>query len=1160
MRTLLHSSRFKRNSFAFLVFCFLCMVFNAQGQTGYATNSGKKKGISGMFSQDEQPNQPANTKNTLYNVLKDLNKQKGVYFLFSDASLGSRPVNPVANSNADIEKILDQVLKNTGLKYKKVSENAFVILSAKENPKKVTNPDQVNFDEEQTDVPQTGQGVKGVNALVSGRVTNTDGVAIVGVSVSVKGTRKGTSTNTNGEFSIDANKGDILVFSSIGYVPLEVAVGDEMRLSIRLVLSDNQMSEIVVTALGIRKESKRLGYAVTKVDGEGLTKARELNFANSLEGRVAGVNISTVNGGPGSSTNISIRGNNSFQGGSPLFVINGVPMDASSRGNAGMWGGADMGDGISNINPDDIEEISVLKGSTASALYGSRATNGVILITTKSGKNKKGIGVEVNSNIVFDDIIDYTEFQYEYGQGLQGVKPTSQSNAYQSGANSWGAKIDNTSAVQFDGVTRPYSAQKDNIKNFYRTGSTITNTVAFLGGNENGNFRLSASNMLNNSVVPNSGMRRNTFNLNLNSKVTKRLTLSAVANYIIEKSKNRPFLSDSPGNSNFGIAFLPTTLSEQVLRPGYKPDGSEINFSDNIYLTNPYFASHSFVNDLSRNRIIAMGMLKYDLTDWLSALGRIGQDYSNDRTTTVTPTGTAYLPRGGMTEVSSKSSEMNADFLLQAQKPLNKDFGIDVSVGGNIRRFKAEIQTSGGDQFNVPFLYALQNLNNKTNVRLDQPRLEIQSFYYTAELSYKGMLYLNTTGREDWFSTLPKDNNHLFYPSASFSFIVSELLKFNWLNYAKFRAAWANTSGGANPYETKLYYSIDGSVNGYPIGVNTNPNVPNAFLEPFKMREIEFGIETRSLNSKLGLNITYFNRNTIDEIVNVPASPTSGYTGATVNFGELENKGWEFELLVTPVRNKTFSWTSSFNFTTLNNEVLQVAEDQASQQIPGGESRSRNAFVHNVVGKASAQIMAFDYKRDASGQAVFDANGRPVQGKLIPMGSGFHNKYGGWLNELTYKNFMFNILIDFKSGGKIFSATNYYATIFGLHELTLPGRETGVVGNGVSETGGKNTVNAKAWDYYGSLANNVSSTFVYDASFVKLRQIVLGYNLPAKWFSKLHIQGASISLVGRNLAIIKKHTPNIDPESNYSNIAAQGLELAGVPPFRSYGFNLNFKF
>jgi TonB-linked SusC/RagA family outer membrane protein len=1122
-------------------------------QSGYAYNA-KKKGIFGLFGQSDNPNQAAG-KQTLFNVLKNLNKQRGVYFLFSDPSLGDKPVNAVADMQAGIDKILDQVLKNTGLKYKKISDNTFVILNAKENSKKSIQPGAVDFEKAQP--VDNNESLVSVNDVISGRITTTEGVPIAGASVTVKGSRRGTSTNSNGEFSIEAKQGEVLVISSVGYTTQEVAVGSDARINLSLQLADKSMSEIVVTALGIRKEAKRLGYAVTKVDGEGLTKARELNVANGLVGKVAGVNISSVAGGPGSSTSIVIRGVNSFQGGSPLIVINGIPMDNSPRGSAGMWGGADLGDGISNINPDDIEEISILKGSTASALYGSRASNGVILITTKSGRNKKGVGVEFNSNLVFDDIIDYSEFQYDYGQGLLGAKPTTQSSAYVSGASSWGAKIDNSSVMQFDGVSRPYTAHKNNIKDFYRTGSTITNTLAFSGGTDNVNFRLSASNLLNQSVVPNAGMRRNTFNINLNSKITKRLTLASVINYVIEKSKNRPNLSDSPGNSNFGITFLPTTLDQEVLKPGFKPDGSEINFSDNIYVTNPWFAANAFVNDLSRNRVIAMGSLKYDFTDWLSLQGRIGQDYYNDRTTSVTPTGTAYLPKGSMTENSIKLTELNADFLLSADRKITSQIDMNLGVGGNLMRRKSEIHNSTGDQFNVPFLYALQNANNR-NTRYDLIRSEVQSFYYTAEFGYKGMLFLNTTGREDWFSTLPVNDNHLFYPSVSASFIFSEVMKASWLNYGKVRLAWANTSGTAEPYQTKLYYSIDGSVNGYPIGVNTQSNVPNSQLQPSRLREVEAGLELKTLNSRLGIDVAWFSRKTIDEIISVPASPTSGYQGATVNVGELENKGVELMLTGTPVRTSRFTWTSSFNITKLKNEILKLSEGQKSLQM--AESRTRNAFIQHVIGKPASQIMAFDYKRDASGNAVFDANGRPLQGELIPMGSGFHDVFGGWNNEVTFRNFNFGVLIDFKSGGKIFSATNYYATIFGLQKMTLEGRETGIVGNGVNESGGKNTVNAKAWDYYGSLSNNVSSVFVYDASFVKLRQVVLGYNLPTRWFGKLGVQGANVSLVARNLAVLSKHTPNIDPESNYNNSVAQGLELAGVPPFRSFGLNINVKF
>ncbi len=1138
---------------AYLAAAQILCTTDISAQEGYVKATSKDI-VSGGNNRFVNTADDTNGKQTLISVLKNLNKQKGVYFLFSDESLANKTVNPVKDPAADIEQILDEVLDNTGLKYKKISANTFVILNAKEKYRKKDEYNVASYDESETksiDAP--------VVETISGKVISSDGTPLAGVSVRIKGTTRGTTTDNKGNFSIDANKGEVLVISYVGYEPQEVAIGNDKTLSVSLSLSGQDMAEVVVTALGIRKEAKRLGYSVTKVDGESLTKAREINVANGLAGKVAGVNVSGVNGGPGSSSNVVIRGINSFTGGQPLYVINGVPIDNSNRGSAGMWGGADMGDGISNINPDDIEEISVLKGSTASALYGSRASNGVILITTKSGKDKKGVGVEVNSNFVVDNIIDYSDFQYVYGQGLLGVKPTSQANAYASGANSWGAKIDGSNSVQFDGVSRPYAAHPDNIKNFYQTGTTATNSVAFSGGNENGNFRLSVSNLMNKSVVPGSDLKRNSVNLNINSKVTKRLSIAAIVNYITEKSKNRPNLSDSPGNSNFGILFLPTTLDEQVLRPGYKADGSEINFSENIFVTNPWFAANRWVNDLSRNRIIAMGSIRYNFTDWLYLQGRFGQDYYSDRSTGVTPTGTAYYPAGNITEQSNRGSEINADFLIGADKKITTDLSLSISAGGNVRKSRFEQIINTGDQFSIPFLYVLDNAKNK-NSDYNLFRQETQSLYYSAEFSYKNFLFVNTTGREDWFSTLPLENNHLFYPSVSASFIFSEFLKPSWLDYGKLRAAWANTSGEAKPYQTKLYYGIAGSINGYPIGTINNGSIPNAALQPYRMREIEVGTELRFLKSRLTVDVSYFHRKTIDEIVNVPASITSGYTSATINIGEMQNKGIEAMVTGTIIRKTNFTWTSSINFTKLNNKVLKLSGDQTNYDIEGAQSRTQNAYGKHIVGLPASQVMAFDYKRNASGQIVFDADGRPLQGNLIPMGSGFHDKFGGWNNEVTIKNFNFGVLIDFKYGGKIFSATNYYATVFGLHKMTLVGRETGIIGDGVNEAGNKNTVSEDSWDYYGALASRVSSQFVYDASFIKLRQVVIGYNLPASMFHKLPIQGINISLVGRNLAILKKHTPNIDPESNYAGGVGQGLELAGVPPFRSMGLNVNVKF
>ncbi|HEX6846632.1 MAG TPA: SusC/RagA family TonB-linked outer membrane protein [Chitinophagaceae bacterium] len=1132
-----------------LQYCLLAICFLGFGST-YAQHDvayTRSKNRPGTFAANPEPKQ------TLFDGLKELNLKKGIYFLFSEPSLANTSVDVLKDMNGDIEDILDRWLKGTGIRYKKINEKTFVIASEKVKLSK-TEIASIEGNRNYTSLEKL-KPERYIN--ITGRVSDAEGAALVGVSIQVKGTNKGTTTNASGEYSIDANKGDILVFSYIGFTEYQVTVGDDARINVTLSGGSQAIGEVVVTALGIRKESKRLGYSLTKVSGDALTKAREVNVANSLVGRVAGVNVSGVNGGPGSSSNIVIRGINSFSGGQPLYVINGVPMDNSTRGSAGMWGGADLGDGIGNINPDDIDEITILKGSTASALYGSRASNGVILITTKTGAGKKGIGVELNSNYVLDEIIDYTDFQYEYGQGLLGVKPTSQASAYQSGASSWGAKVDGTNTPQFDGVSRPYSAQPDNIKNFYRTGSTFTNTIAFSGGNDNGNFRLSVSNLLNQSVVPNSGIKRNTINLSVNGKITKRLIVAMVINYLIEKSNNRPNLSDSPGNSNFGITFLPTTLDQSVLKPGYHPDGSEINFGPNVYTTNPWFAAERFINDLSRNRMIATGSIRYNFTDWLFAQGRIGRDYFSDRNTSVTPSGTAYYPAGNMNEASNNLSELNADFLVGVNKKLGKNFDLNAGAGGNLMKRSFETVTSSGDQFSVPFLYVLNNAKNK-NSSYGLFRKEIQSLYYNVELAYKNMLFLNTTGREDWFSTLPPDNNNLFYPSVSGSFIFTELIKMNWLNYGKLRAAWANTSGDTDPYQTQLYYGIGGSINGYPIGVINNSAVPNGNLQPYKLNEFELGLEARMFKNRLSVDLAWFKRKTIDEIIAIPASITSGYTGATINIGEMENKGIEILVSGSVLKSSDFSWNSSLNLTKLNNKVLKLADGQSKLAL--AESRTRTAYVQHVVGKPASQVMAFDYKRDASGSIMFDANGRPQQGELIPMGSGYNDFFGGWNNDFAYKNFNFGFLIDFKSGGVIYSATDAYATGFGLHKMTLVGREGGIIGDGVDPSGGRNTVNAKAWDYYGALSANVSSAFIYKADFIKLRQVVIGYNIPGTVFGKFPIQGMNISLVGRNLAILSKDTPNIDPESNYNNGVGQGLELAGVPPYRSYGVNLNIKF
>ncbi|MFZ6014019.1 MAG: carboxypeptidase-like regulatory domain-containing protein, partial [Bacteroidota bacterium] len=523
-----------------------------------------------------------------------------------------------------------------------------------------------------------------VAQTVSGRVTSSaDGAALPGVSVLVKGTTTGTSTDVDGRYTITAPdaQNSILVFSFIGFATQEVTIGSRTTVDISLVEDITQLGEVVVTALGIERDTRTLGYAVTRVDGENLTKAREINMVNSLVGRVAGVNVSGVAGGPGSSSNVIIRGVSSIGGSSPLYVINGVPIDNTTRGMAGQWGGADLGDGIGNINPDDIEDVTVLKGATAGALYGSRGSNGVILITTKKGKGRQGIGVEFNSNYTADKVMNLTDFQYQYGQGANGVKPANQTEASQVGG-SWGGLLDGSSVVQFDGVSRPYSAQKDNYDNFYRTGSTFTNTISLGSSSESGSYRFSASTLSNKSTVPNSGLDRSTFNLNLNYKIFKKLSFELVSNYVTEKSRNRPNLSDSPGNANFGVTFLPTSYDVQNFEPGYDPvTGAEVLVNaNNIYYTNPWFAANRFKNDLGRNRTINIASLRYNPTEWLTLQARVANDLTFDKQKGVTPTGTAYRPAGDLVEISNKRYETNADFLVT----VNKNITTDIAASGSV--------------------------------------------------------------------------------------------------------------------------------------------------------------------------------------------------------------------------------------------------------------------------------------------------------------------------------------------------------------------------------------------------------------------------------------------------------------------------------------------
>lgn len=1073
-----------------------------------------------VFSQQKVSLDVQKTK--LSRVLKLIEEQSDYYFVYNSTNENLNKEVSVNVNNTKVLDVLAKLFNKSGLVYS-VSKEGLVVVSQQQQ------------------------------VAISGIVTDNKGNPLAGASVRVKGTAVGRATDINGRFSIEASTGNTLIVSFAGYTSQEVAVTKDGDMKIILVEDNRMLNEVVVTALGMKKEKRSLGYSVTQVAGESLTTARENNVVNSLVGKVAGLDITATSGGAGAASNVIIRGVSSLnQTNQPLYVINGIPMEskpvgignANTKGNTGsQWDNApDLGDAISNINPDDIESISVLKGAAASALYGSRAKAGVILITTKSGK---GNSIDFNSNFVGEQIIDNTNWQTVYGQGANGEKPTNKAGAAQVGGSSWGAKLDGTPVMQFDGVERPYSLQKDNLKRFYRTGSTWTNTLALNKSFEGGSIRLSGTDVNNRSVVPNSGLKRQSFNLVGLFEPLKGLTIDARYNMILEQVKNRPMVSDGAGNANYNAMFLPTSINIKDLKPWKDDAGNEILYnSGNVYATNPWFAANEFINNTNRDRSIASVTAKYTMDNGLFFQGRAGRDGYSDHYKNVVPSGTGYYPSGKIAEQETKFADVNADILVGKSFVLG-DYTLTPNLGASYRNTKIKQTTNLGTDFAIFGVYNILNAKNKS-VNYLESESETQSTYGTLEFAYKDVAYLTGSLRSDWFSTLatPGFDNKLnsVYPAVSGSFIFSEYFKPTWLSYGKLRAGFAQVGQATDPYQTLLTYNFRSeTLNGQPLGTISNDNIPNSSLKASTATELEIGTELRLFNDRVNLDLTWYNKKSKNEISFITTPSSSGYNGAVLNAGEMQNKGFEALISATIFKSENFKWISSLNGSYNDNKVLSLAEGMDEQSV--AISRSGVGYLMNRVGMPAFQIMAFDNRYDDQGNIVKAADGSPLRGDLKPYGSAMNKWFAGWNNEFNYKRFNFSFLIDGKWGGKLFSGTDYYGYINGLHQETVADRES---------------LGRTAATYYTNTANNVSKIFVNNADFVKLRQIVAGYTFPSNLFHN-KIKAITVSAVARNLWIIMKKTNNIDPESSY-NATFPGLELGGVPAVRTYGVNLSVKF
>lgn len=1026
---------------------------------------------------------------------------------------------------------------------------------------------------------------------VTGTVSDESGKKLSSVSVTVKGSTTGTTTDASGQYRINALSDATLVFSSVGYATLDVPVSGRSVADITLLTTAQSLEAVVITALGITKQARGLGYSATNVKPEELTINRSPNVINALQGKVAGVNISSLGTGPGGTSKIRIRGQSSIGGqNNPLIVINGIPVDNSSfnsspepggnvNGNAvGVKGGgvfADGGDGLSSINPDDIESMTILKGAPAAALYGSRAQNGVIMITTKSRYKGKGIGVSYNLNYTNESPIDYTDYQTDYGQGEGGVRPLTPNPT--SGQWSFGEKFaPGMTHILFNNLTVPYELQGSRIKEFYRNAQNISNTVTLESGGDKGGIHLSLNNTDNLGIVPNNKFNRKTMNLGFNYNLSQKFSFAGNVNYSWESNKNPPNIANQDNSIPTTLMAMSTSMPLSVLEANkFNASGNEFIYSRFMNRTNPYWVLSEQFHNIKRDRIFGNVSVKYNILPWLFIQGRFGQDYwSRDEDVNNFPTGHASraavpgFANGIYTQESRRFRETNLDFLTSANKQFG-DFDATLTVGGNQLRRTAKINNVVVTDFFVRGLYTVQNGRAKDPVYTLSEQ-GVNSLYGSAEVSWKRTLYITGTLRNDWFSTLSDANRSIKYPSVSGAYVFSETLQnIPWLSFGKVRIGYAEvgSDGSVPPYSDQLFYNVNATLinnpAGTPVPVGTSgSSIPNPNLKPSRTAETEVGLELKLFKNKVGLDIAAYRKITNDQIVQVQVSDASGFLNTFINSGKSRNTGYEALLTLIPVEKKNFRWEFTANASYNKTKVLSILTDKAGERITIG-THVFNGEVRHVVGEEMGQIAGFGYARDNKGQRIFQANGLPQRtSAFVVFGSALPKWTGGFLNSFNYKGINLTVFIDFKLGNKMLSGTNFNAYRHGLHKATLEGRIDSVLGNGVNSSGGVNTKRAAVQTYWEHLrSQQIIEPVIYNGGYWKLRQITLGYDftrfVPAKW----PIKGLKVDFVASNVLIIKKWVDNIDPESfGFASDNQVGLESPGLPTTRGMGLNLNIKF
>ncbi|WP_118952845.1 SusC/RagA family TonB-linked outer membrane protein [Taibaiella helva] len=1033
-----------------------------------------------------------------------------------------------------------------------------------------------------------------------GRVSDErNGEALIGAIVSIA--QQAVQTDVDGKFVVALSPGEYTAkLSYMGYNDLSVqqiriGSGDTTATAFKLKPASNDLNEVVVTALGIKREEKALGYSVTRLDNEDVTDAMSNNWTNTMEGKVAGLNMLKSNGGPAGTNAIILRGENSLSGNSQaLIVVDGVVISGSSGQITGNGSGAyldgdspvDFGTSLNDINPDDIESVSVLKGPGASALYGARGANGAIIVTTKSGKKQKGLGLTFNSNTTFESILQWPDFQYEYGQGVDGSDTwysygqTIDGASTRSTSSAWGPKFDGQSYFQYNPVTRtadsvrtPWVPYKNNRKNFFQTARTFTNTLTLEGGSDKTTARLSYTNLDNKWIVPNTGYSRNTVALALDQYVTPRLKISTHINYTNKSSDNLPTTGYNNQSIMYFIRGLVPNANLDWFRDYWAPGQENIMqtrpFSS--LLDNPYLIANEMLNKVNRNNVIGNITANYQFTRELSLMARTTLDWASEARSQQRPFSSQKFASGMYRTQNIFTQELNYDFLLNYNKVFKKNFVLNASLGGSRMHNKFISDEMRAEQLLYPGVYNFANSKNLILALPYRSEYAVNSLYGTFGLSFRDYLFLDVTGRNDWTSTLatPESYGHssFFYPSVNLSGVLTEMAHLpKWVSFWKLRGSWAQVgSGGTTPYLTAYTYSPT----SFPSGLANPTDIANSDLRPLITTSYEAGTDLRLFRNRVGVDVALYLNNTRNQIISVPIDRAAGYNATILNAGLVQNKGIEIEAYIKPFVSKKkdgFNWRSFGTYAANRNKIVDLAEGVTNYIMSAGPAG--RGTIEARPGGTMGDLYGIGYQRSPDGKIVYDASGYPLwTDTAIYIGNTTPKWRASWGNEFTYKNFRFSFLFDGQFGGVGYSLTHSVLAEEGKLTKTLPGRYNGIVGDGVirNDDGSyrpNDVIAADIQTYYKShfdRTNIESNTFSTD--YIKLREVRLDYKISSNKLKGAGIRSLVVGLYGRDLLMFSDW-PAYDPQFGTLGDGQiyKGFEIGQFPSTRSYGFNIKAEF